>query len=134
MGVTISADLSSLTCTLRHGPSGAALQTTPPADNGGEGSSFSPTDLVAAALASCALTTMALIAAREGLVWGDASATIIKEMTGPPRRIGELPMVFTLPAAIPVEQRPRIEEIAQNCPVALSLASGVQVAMAFEYR
>src|SRR5512140_3362461 len=72
---------------LRHGPSGTRIATEAPRDNGGTGSSFSPTDLVGAALASCALTTMALWASREGLPWGEASARVEKRMSGAPRRI-----------------------------------------------
>jgi uncharacterized OsmC-like protein len=44
---------------LVHGPSGKTLATAAPVDNQGDGSSFSPTALVAAALASCMVTTMA---------------------------------------------------------------------------
>ena len=73
-GVPMSAALSGLACKLTHGPSGATLTTIPPRDNGGDGSSFSPTDMVGAALMACALSTMALVAQREGLSWGDAGA------------------------------------------------------------
>jgi uncharacterized OsmC-like protein len=91
MGVPISLKISGLTCGLTHGPSNAVLGTTPPKDNGGDGSTFSPTDLLAASLASCALTTMALQAGRENLSWGDASARVVKEMTPTaPRRVAEL--------------------------------------------
>lgn len=133
-GVQLTAALTGLTTTLGHGPSGAKIQTVPPKDNGGEGTLFSPTDLVGAALASCALTTMALIARREGLDWGDAAANVEKQMVGPPRRIGALPLNFELPATIRPAHRARLEEIARTCPVALSLHPELQIPMTFTYR
>lgn len=133
MGVEMTVRISGLSCELSHGPSCAAIRTVPPKDNGGDGSSFSPTDLVGAALASCALSTMALVAAREGLHWGDASARVVKEMVGPPRRIGALPLVFTMPKATPVDQRARLEEIARTCPVARSLHPELSLPMEFVY-
>jgi uncharacterized OsmC-like protein len=130
-GVQMSVALTGTTCELTHGPSGARLRTSPPADNGGDASSFSPTDLVASALASCALTTMALVARREGLAFGDARATVEKRMTPPPRRIGELVVVLDLPAETRPEQRARLEQIARECPVARSLHPDVKVPMEF---
>jgi uncharacterized OsmC-like protein len=102
-------------------------------DNGGDGSSFSPTDLVGVALASCALSTMALQAAREGLAWGDASAAVEKRMTPPPRRIGELVLVFDMPREARPAERARLEEIARSCPVARSLHPDVKLPMEFRY-
>lgn len=132
-GVPMSASIQGLACTLAHGPSGRTLGTVPPVDNGGDGSSFSPTDLVGAALAACALTTMALAARREGLDWGDARASVEKGMTGAPRRIGELVVAFDMPAGVRPAHRSRLEEIARGCPVARSLHPDVQVPMAFRY-
>src|SRR5512147_2362613 len=104
-GVPMTAAIKGLTCELQHGPSGTRIKTVPPVDNGGDGTSFSPTDLVGAALASCALSTMALVAGREGLSWGDAQAAVEKRMTPPPRRIGELVLVFTMPREVRPEHR-----------------------------
>ncbi|HET8732308.1 MAG TPA: OsmC family protein [Anaeromyxobacteraceae bacterium] len=132
-GVPMSAAITRLTCHLTHGPSGSILQTVPPVDNGGDGSSFSPTDLVGAALAACALSTMALVAAREGLSWGDARASVEKVMTPPPRRIGELVLAIDMPREVRPEHRARLEEIARTCPVARSLHPDVRLPITFRY-
>jgi putative redox protein len=118
---------------LSHGPSGTALTTEAPKDNGGTGSSFSPTDLVGAALASCAITTMALAASREGLPWGEATARVEKRMTPPPRRIGELVLEIRMPAGLNAQQRARLEEVGRGCPVARSLHPELKLAMTFNY-
>jgi uncharacterized OsmC-like protein len=134
MGVSISLTINGLSCGLTHGPSGAVIGTTPPKDNGGDGSSFSPTDLLAASLASCALTTLALQAARENLSWGNASAKVVKEMTATaPRKVAELTVEITMPREVKPEQRARLEEIAHGCPVARSLHPDVRVPMTFVY-
>lgn len=132
MGVPMTVRIDGLECQLTHEPSGAQLRAVPPKDNGGDGSSFSPTDLVGAALASCALATMALTAAKEGLTFGKATARVEKDMVGPPRRIGALTVVITMPDTKPAE-RARLEEIARGCPVARSLHADVQVPMTFVY-
>jgi uncharacterized OsmC-like protein len=132
-GVPMTASISGLTCRLAHGPSGTAISTVPPRDNGGDGSSFSPTDLVGAALAACALSTMALAAAREGLAWGDARASVEKRMTPPPRRIGELVLVLEMPREVRPEHRARLEEAARTCPVARSLHPDVALPIEFRY-
>ncbi|GMU58863.1 MAG: hypothetical protein AMXMBFR34_06260 [Myxococcaceae bacterium] len=133
MGVPMRVELRGLECSLTHEPSGSRIRTVPPRDNGGDGSTFSPTDLLGASLASCALSTLALVAAREGLSWGDASARVEKDMVGPPRRVGQLALVITMPKEARAEERARLEEIARGCPVARSLHPDVAVPMRFEY-
>jgi len=132
-GVPMTVAIQGLGCRLTHGPSGSQIDTVPPKDNGGTGAAFSPTDLVGAALAACALTTMALVARREGLLWGDARASVEKRMADSPRRIQELALVFDMPREARPEQRARLEEIARTCPVARSLHPDLRVPMEFRY-
>ncbi|KFA89264.1 OsmC family protein [Archangium violaceum] len=120
-------------CKLEHGPSGTKITTEAPKDNGGTGMSFSPTDLVGAALASCALTTMALAASREGIPFGDARARVEKRMTPPPRRIGELVLEIDMPAGLSAAHRARLEEVAHGCPVTRSLHPDVKIPLTFRY-
>lgn len=124
------------TCTLTHGE-GATITTTAPRDIGGAGGAeaFSPTDLVAAGLASCILTTMAMFAERHGITLDGATATVEKHMTTPPtpRRLARLPVNVTLPASVQLEMRPRIEAAGNACPVHASLHPDVDSPITYRY-
>src|SRR6187431_19879 len=111
MSVRIDFDYNGqLRCTAIHAPSRTQLITDAPADNMGRGESFSPTDLVATALGSCMLTTMAIYAERHGLDLRGANATVEKEMIADPlRRIAKLTTTLTLPLAADHPQRPALE-------------------------
>jgi uncharacterized OsmC-like protein len=131
--VEITAQTDRLFTELRHGPSAKVLLTDAPKDNGGEGSSFSPTDLLASAFVSCALTTMALVAQREQIPWGKASGRVEKHMTQAPRRVGELVCELSMPAELPADKRAHLEQVAHNCPVARSLHPDVKLTVRFRY-
>ena len=111
-----------LRCRLTHGPSGQQLITDAPKDNQGEGAAFSPTDLVAAALSSCMLTVMGIVAKRHGIDLTGTTAHVVKEMVNTPeRRIGRLEVTVTFPRSYPDEQRALLERAALACPVHHSL-------------
>lgn len=118
---------------LEHGPSGATLRTAAPVDNQGDGSSFSPTDLVAAALGSCMLTIMGILARRHGIDLAGASFRVEKHMRSDPRRIDRLPITFHLPAAIAPEHRRMLERGALTCPVHRSLLPEIDKPVRFVY-
>jgi len=123
----------SLKMELTHGPSEVVLKTAAPVDNMGDGSSFSPTDLVAAALGSCAVTTMAIVATREGIPFGTASFIVHKHMRSDPRRVDRLPLTIRMPAGLDSQQRTRMEDVARSCPVARSLLPEIELDFNFEY-
>src|SRR5205085_2945570 len=121
-GVEMRAQQAGLHTTLTHGPSGISIRTVPPKDNGGDASSFSPTDLFGASLGACMLTTMVLVAKREGIPPPEtASAHLEKIMIDGPRRVGELRVRIAMPKDTLPAHRARLEEIARGCPVARSL-------------
>ena len=119
-------------CSLTH-QEGAALRTDAPRDIGGDASAFSPTDLVAAALAACVLTTIAMYAERQGLDLTGATAHAGKEMSQSPRRIGRLPLTVTLPASVPEEMRASLERVGRGCPVHASLHPDIDAPIEYRY-
>lgn len=122
-------------CELTHGPSSTLIETDAPKDNQGEGSRFSPTDLVGAALGSCILTTMAIVAERDGVSIEGASFEVTKEMVAQPtRRIGTLTVKVTLPKSIPEDYRAKLHHSAHACPVHKSLHPDVQMPIEIIYQ
>lgn len=120
-------------CELIHGPSKAQLETDAPKDNQGKGEAFSPTDLVAAALASCMMTVMAIEAEKSGLSLEGAYGEISKEMGTGPRRIVALPARLHFPAKLKTDDRKRLEDIAHGCPVARSIHPDIRAGVEFSY-
>ena len=124
-----------LRCSARHGPSGSTLVTDAPVDNHGKGESFSPTDLLAAALPSCMMTIMGIVAAREGIDLRGMTATTTKVMsTDAPRRIASLHTNITLPIAADHPHRGKLEQAAHTCPVHKSLRESIEADVTFMYQ
>jgi putative redox protein len=134
MAVEITGEyVGKLTIEMTHGPSGAVLRTVPPVDNQGDGSSFSPTDLVATALAACMLTLISIVGERDGIDLTGLSVHIEKHMAANPRRIGGLPSRIRMPAGLTPEQRQKLENAALTCPVHKSLHPDIEREIEFEY-
>ena len=126
--------IGELRCESVHGPSGTTLVTDAPVDNMGRGESFSPTDLVATALGTCIVTTMAIVAKRRGIDFSAATFHVDKHMaTEPVRRVGRLPVTIRMPASIAAEDRAVLERAAHTCPVNKTLAPDVDAPITFVY-
>ena len=127
---TYTADLK---CEATHPDSDATLTTAAPLDNNGDGSSFSPTDLVGVALGTCMLTTMGIVADRDGIDLAGAAVETTKRMaTDSPRRIALLECRFTLPARLTPEQVEKLRRVAEKCPVKQSLHPDTRVEVTIE--
>jgi putative redox protein len=134
MSVEISGRyLGSKKVELTHEQSGSKLVTEAPRDNGGEGMSFSPTDLVAAAFGSCVLTTIAIVAERAGISVEGMHMRVEKHMQQEPRRIGNIPLTVHLPSGLGDAERRRLEAAGRACPVHKSLHPEVKAEIQFLY-
>ncbi len=134
MAVTITGKyLGELKVELTHEPSGAVIRTAAPVDNQGDGSSFSPTDLVAAALGTCMVTVMGIVAARDGVDLRGLTFSLEKHMQANPRRIGRIPVRIHMPAGLDAEQRKKLERTALACPVHHSLLPEIDKPVEFVY-
>jgi putative redox protein len=116
-----------------HQPSQSVFFTTAPVDNGGTGKYFSPTDLLATAFGSCALTVMAQAVAEKGVDLQNSSVSVAKHMQKDPRRLSKLVAIFNLPSKCTPSERDLLERTARECPVNLSLHPEVKVDFVFNY-
>ena len=117
-----------------HGPSGTELATDAPVDNHGKGESFSPTDLVATALANCMATIMGIVAGRHGWDLTGMRSEVTKEMsTDTPRRIRKLSVEFWIPLPRSADPKGLLERSALTCPVHQSLHPDIEKPVVFHW-
>lgn len=124
-----------------HLQSGTHINTDAPTDNQGRGEAFSPTDLIANALGTCIITTIAIMARRDSIDLTGSELNVTKIMTSqPPRRIARIEVNLTLrtnqqgnPFLPDDETRARLEAIAHTCPVAISLHPDIEQAVSIQW-
>ena len=123
-----------LHCIATHGPSGSTLVTDAPKDNQGRGEAFSPTDLVATAMATCIATTMAIVARKQGVELTGLRYEVTKEMSADaPRRIVRLATTVWMPIARTEALAKVLEHAAHHCPVHQSLHPAVDKPVVFHW-
>lgn len=118
----------------KHLKSGNTIVTDAPVDNNGKGEAFSPTDLVSAALSSCMMTIMGMVAEREEVDLKGLRSEVVKIMTSNPRRISEIQITFYHPGLQATDvQKQKLKNAALTCPVALSLSDLVKQTIVFSF-
>lgn len=121
------------TCT--HLRSGSTIETDAPVDNKGKGERFSPTDLVAVALAACIVTTMGIAGDVHGINIDDTACEVEKIMVSDPRRIGEIKVKILMPSGrlFSDKEKTIMERAALTCPVAKSLHPDLKETITFTW-
>ena len=92
--------------------------TDEPEALGGTDLGPAPHELLAAALASCVSTMVALYAMRKGWDVEGLSADVLYDNTSEPKRVE---VSLHLPAGLSDEQVARLERVAETCPVRRAL-------------
>ena len=119
-----------------HLKSGTVIETDAPPDNQGKGERFSPSDLVATALASCMLTIMGIKARDMNVNLKGIKVEVEKIMESNPRRIGGLNLTFNYPDNFKATDKEQmiLEKAALTCPVFHSIHPDIKVNVAFNFK
>jgi putative redox protein len=130
--VVYTGDLRTVATHLR---SGSSIETDAPVDNHGKGERFSPTDLMATALATCMLTVMGIACNTHNINLDGATCDVEKIMVADPRRIGEVKIRFTFPNGQKYTDKEKaiLEHTAMTCPVIESMHPDCKKTVSFDW-
>jgi putative redox protein len=124
-----------LHCNAIHLSSGNTLVTDAPLDNNGRGQAFSPTDLLATALASCMATVIGIVAKRKEIAVEGMTVIVRKFMSDDqPRRIKRLELDLQIPLPGTHPDRKLFESAARSCPVHHSIHPDIEVEMNWSWQ
>ncbi len=123
----------SLRTKAHHIQSGNSIVTDAPVDNEGKGEAFSPTDLVATALASCMLTIMGIVAERNDVELKGTTAEVEKIMGTMPRQISKIEIKILFNKNFDKITKRKLESAALTCPVSNSLNKNLEESIKFIY-
>ncbi len=135
MSVTIKTKyLGELRTQSTHLKSQNSLITDAPLDNNGKGEAFSPTDLLATALATCMITVMGINANKHGLNIDGIDCDVTKIMAINPRRVCEIVIELNFPKNnFDEAQKEMLRDAAYSCPVAVSLHPDLKKSVTFNF-
>ncbi len=116
-----------------HLQSQTQIETDAPTDNNGRGERFSPTDLVATALASCMLTIMGIAGNTHHINIEGTECSVTKIMGTAPRRIVEIVIDLKMSGqdSFSDKEKSILENAARTCPVWYSLNEDLKKTITF---
>lgn len=118
-------------CQIRHELADAEVITDLPPEYGGNGRSFSSTDLVSAALGSCVLTSIDGIFEREGYDPDKIKISVIKTLSKDPRMISAIRLEIAYPEKLGDVLTEEIERTIATSPVKRSLNDQIEIKALF---
>lgn len=124
--------LDSTRCLAMHAESGTKLITDVTPHYGGGGSSFSSTDLVGVALATCIGSSVAPVAEREGIALDRFRISVEKTLLTNPRKIGALRVEIRMPSGLTDAQIKKLTNAAKTCAVHRTLREAIDIEVKLE--
>lgn len=124
--------LGNLRTAAKHLKSQDTIITDAPVDNNGKGQAFSPTDLVATALASCVMTIIGIYCEKNNIEFEHCEAEVEKIMGEKPRKIKNINLKFHLSKN--GWQQKTLDKVilaAKACPVHMTLENSVDIEYKF---
>jgi len=120
--------LGKLRTACTHLKSGETIISDAPTDNNGKGEAFSPTDILATSLASCAITIIGIYCSKNNIRFNHCQARVSKFMGSNPRKVDKISIAMKISDNNWDEQTlHKIIKIARSCPVELTLKNNVQI-------
>jgi putative redox protein len=118
-----------------HNQSRTVITADAPLDNHGTGASFSPTDLLCNALATCMISIIGIASKTHNFDVVGTKLEVTKIMESNPRKVGEIIVEIYFPEYDYSEKNKSIiEKSALTCPVYLSLHPEVKKTVHFHYK
>ncbi len=114
-------------CRIVHKHSDTSIETDGPFEWGGKGRTFSPTDLVSAALGSCILSILEPIFERNGFDPRKLGLTIVKKLSKEPMMISSLSIEISYPEKLETSFRKKAMSVIDICPVKRSISQDVEI-------
>jgi len=122
--MSFTASARAIDGTLRHAVDvngRHSITTDEPLDLGGSDSGPAPHELLAAMLASCVSTMIALYAQRRGWALADVRVDVTYDASTTPRQVQ---IAVHLPEGLSEDQVSRLRRVAETCPVRRALEAG----------
>ncbi|MBO7448599.1 OsmC family protein [bacterium] len=119
-----------LKCAAKLGGSEVPIET----DAKGTPGSFSPTDVLSAALATCTASMIGFVAAQQNIDMTGLSVEVGKEMQQSPASVKTFKVKVIFPkVALEDSMKKRLEGAAKACPVKNSLNPSIEIVTEFVY-
>ena len=119
--------LGNLRTACKHLKSGDTFITDAPIDNNGKGEAFSPTDILATSLASCAMTIIGIYCNNNGISFESCEASVNKLMSSHPRKVEKKLSENEWNE----KTLAKVIQVARACPVELTIQNNVQIEYKF---